>query len=140
MGSKRSNRDRLEQRMRSINNQRAIESELRYFSLSPKCIALLNVLQNKVHRVGNDNFKTLVLVQRRKVAQILSVLINQSPLSIVADYLISSVSKGGAMNAKMTLSLFSMNKLYTILSRLNPMNESMEQFVGDDTFEYCGPN
>ena len=140
MGSKRSNRDRLEQRMRSINNQRAIESGLRYFSLSPKCIALLNVLQNKVHRVGNDNFKTLVLVQRRKVAQILSVLINQSPLSIVADYLISSVSKGGAMNAKMTLSLFSMNKLYTILSRLNPMNESMEQFVGDDTFEYCGPN
>ena len=140
MGSKRSNRDRLEQRMRSINNQRAIESELRYFSLSPKCIVLLNVLQNKVHRVGHDNFKTLVLVQRRKVAQILSVLINQSPLSIVADYLISSVSKGGAMNAKMTLSLFSMNKLYTILSRLNPMNESMEQFVGDDTFEYCGPN
>ena len=130
MGSKRSNRDRLEQRMRSINNQRAIESGLRYF----------NVLQNKVHRVGHDNFKTLVLVQRRKVAQILSVLINQSPLSIVADYLISSVSKGGAMNAKMTLSLFSMNKLYTILSRLNPMNESMEQFVGDDTFEYCGPN
>ena len=108
MGSKRSNRDRLEQWMRSINNQRAIESELRYFSLSPKCIALLNVLQNEVHRVGHDHFKTLVLVQRRKVAQILSVLINQSPLSIVADYLISSVSKGGAMNAKMTLSPFSM--------------------------------
>ena len=90
--------------MQTLNNQRAVESELGYLSLSPKCIALLHVLLNEVNRVGHDEFKTLVLVQRRKVAQILSVLINQSPLPIMADYLISSVSKGGAMNAKMTSS------------------------------------
>ena len=101
---KRANRDRLEEWMRTLNNQRAAESDLRFFSLSPKCIALLHILHNELRRVGHREFKTLVLVQRRKVAEMVSVLINQSPLPIVSDFLISSVSKGGAMNAKMTSS------------------------------------
>ena len=53
-----------------------------------------------MERIGRDKFKTLILVQRRKVAQILSILINQSPLPLIADFMISSISKGGGMNAK----------------------------------------
>lgn len=83
-----------------LNNQSATDSELAFFSLSSKCKVLFNILYNELERVGRDKFKTLILVQRRKVAQILSILINQSPLPLIADFLVSSISKGGGMNCK----------------------------------------